>query len=73
VFEKSCDWLLANWGSREVLVVSGHLNHESFSLAKKIGFREEGLHRRAFRCGLGELDDVHYLSFIAEDCRSGTV
>jgi RimJ/RimL family protein N-acetyltransferase len=48
-------------------------NRQSFSLAKKLGFREEGLHRRAFRCGLGQLHDVHYLSLIAEDYRLGTV
>jgi RimJ/RimL family protein N-acetyltransferase len=37
-------------------------NHNSFLLAKKLGFHEEGLHRNAFRCGLGELHDVRYLS-----------
>ena len=42
-------------------------NSESISLARKLGFREEGLHRRAFRCGFGELHDVHYLSFIQDD------
>jgi RimJ/RimL family protein N-acetyltransferase len=42
-------------------------NRESFSLAKKLGFQEEGLHRRAFRCGFGELHDVHYLSLTRED------
>lgn len=44
-------------------------NPESFSLAKKLGFQEEGLHRRAFRCGFGELHDVHYLSLTMEDYR----
>lgn len=37
-------------------------NHNSLLLAKKLGFDEEGLHRNAFRCGLGELHDVRYLS-----------
>ncbi len=42
-------------------------NRESFYLAKKLGFHKEGLHRKAFRCGLGELHDVQYLSLIRED------
>lgn len=45
------------------------LNRESLSLAKKLGFQEEGLQRRAFRCGFGELHDVHYLSLTMEDYR----
>lgn len=44
-------------------------NRESFSLAKKLGFQEEGLHRRAFRCGFGELHDVHCLSLTMKDYR----
>jgi ribosomal-protein-serine acetyltransferase len=44
-------------------------NKESLSLAKKLGFQEEGLHRNAFRCGFGELHDVRYLSMTAEDYR----
>lgn len=43
------------------------VNRESFQLAKKLGFQEEGLHRKAFRCGFGELHDVRYLSIVAED------
>jgi RimJ/RimL family protein N-acetyltransferase len=46
-------------------------NRESFSLALKLGFQEEGLHRNAFRCGLGELHDVRYLSLIVEEYRPG--
>lgn len=42
-------------------------NRESLSLAHKLGFRFEGLHRRAFRCGLGELHDVNYLALIHDD------
>jgi RimJ/RimL family protein N-acetyltransferase len=42
-------------------------NADSFSLAKKLGFREEGAHRNAFRCGLGELHDVRVLALTAED------
>lgn len=45
-------------------------NQESFALAKKLGFQEEGLHRKAFRCGYGDLHYVHYLSLIREDYRS---
>ncbi len=44
-------------------------NHESLSLAQKLGFRSEGLHRHAYRCGLGELHDVHYLALIQDDYR----
>ena len=42
-------------------------NGASFSLAKKLGFQEEGLQRKAFRCGFGELHDVRYLSLTKED------
>ena len=42
-------------------------NPESFRLAKRLGFREEGLHRNAYRCGLGELHDVQYLSLTPDD------
>ena len=44
-------------------------NRESFSLAQKLGFRLEGLHRRAFRCGLDEVHDVNYLALIHDDYR----
>jgi [ribosomal protein S5]-alanine N-acetyltransferase len=44
-------------------------NQGSFLLAKKLGFQEEGLHRKAFRCGFGELHDVRYLSIVAEEYR----
>lgn len=42
-------------------------NAPSLSLAKALGFQEEGLHRNAFRCGLGKLNDVIYLSLTNED------
>jgi hypothetical protein len=35
----------------------------------QLGFREEGLHRKAFRCGLGELHDVCYMAIMAEEYR----
>jgi len=44
-------------------------NPQSFALAKKLGFQEEGLHRKAFRCGYGQLHDVQYLSLTMEDFR----
>ncbi|MDP9160156.1 MAG: GNAT family N-acetyltransferase [Acidobacteriota bacterium] len=43
------------------------VNRESLSLARKLGFQSEGVHRKAFRCGAGDLHDVHFLSLIAED------
>lgn len=43
------------------------VNRESFALAKKMGFQEEGLHRKALRCGLGELHDVQYLSITSDE------
>jgi ribosomal-protein-serine acetyltransferase len=47
-------------------------NSESLSLAKRLGFHEEGLHRNAFRCGFGELHDVYFLSLIRQDYFSHT-
>lgn len=45
------------------------VNLESYGLAKKLGFKEEGLHRKAFRCGFGELHDVQYLAMTADEYR----
>jgi ribosomal-protein-serine acetyltransferase len=47
-------------------------NRGSFSLAKRLGFLEEGLHRKAFRCGLGELHDVHYLALTNDNYQRPT-
>jgi RimJ/RimL family protein N-acetyltransferase len=44
-------------------------NTASLSLAKGFGFQQEGLHRNAFRCGLGKLNDVIYLSLTGDDYR----
>jgi RimJ/RimL family protein N-acetyltransferase len=44
-------------------------NIASLALAESLGFRAEGLHRQEFRCGLGKLHDVRYLSIINEDRR----
>lgn len=46
------------------------VNLESQGLAKKLGFKEEGLHRKAFRCGFGELHDVRYLAMTADEYRN---
>ena len=46
-------------------------NQGSIALANKLGFKHEGLHRNAFRCGFGELHDVHYFSVTTEDFRTG--
>jgi ribosomal-protein-serine acetyltransferase len=42
-------------------------NGGSLQLAEKLHFKHEGLHRNAFRCGFGELHDVHYYSLTDED------
>lgn len=47
-------------------------NSESFALAQKLGFREEGLQRKAFRCGYGELHDVQLLAIVRERWLSPT-
>jgi RimJ/RimL family protein N-acetyltransferase len=40
-------------------------NTPSLELARKLGFREEGLHRKEFRCGFGELHDVYHHALTA--------
>jgi len=42
-------------------------NRETFALARKLGFREEGVLRKAFRCGYGELHDVRGLAIVREE------
>jgi [ribosomal protein S5]-alanine N-acetyltransferase len=42
-------------------------NKPSLRLAEKLGFRPEGLLRNAYRCGLGDLHDVYYLSMIRQE------
>lgn len=48
-------------------------NVHSIELAKKLGFRHEGLHRAAFRCGGGELHDVHHFALIAAEYKRKSV
>ena len=42
-------------------------NEPSLRLAQKLGFQREGLLRNAYRCGLGELHDVYYLSILRRE------
>ena len=42
-------------------------NRPSLELVRKLGFQEEGLHRREFRCGFGESHAVHHLALINPD------
>ncbi|MFP5228095.1 MAG: GNAT family N-acetyltransferase [Acidobacteriota bacterium] len=63
--------MLEDLGFRRLFVRILPSNPASLALAAKLGFRNEGLHRMAFRCGLGELHDVHHLSLTLEDYRSG--
>lgn len=42
-------------------------NEESIALARRLNLRHEGVHRNAFRCGLGELHDVHLFAMTDVD------
>lgn len=42
-------------------------NAESLALARRLGLRQEGVHRNAFRCGLGELHDLHLFAMTDVD------
>ncbi|MGD0506032.1 MAG: GNAT family protein [Steroidobacteraceae bacterium] len=42
-------------------------NIESVGLAKKLGFRREGLHRSDFRCGFDQLHDVYSFARLRRD------
>jgi RimJ/RimL family protein N-acetyltransferase len=42
-------------------------NLESLALVRKLEFRHEGIHRNDFRCGYGELHDVHYFGMTGEE------
>jgi ribosomal-protein-serine acetyltransferase len=46
-------------------------NVASIGLANKLGFKPEGLQRAAFRCGHGELHDVHYFALTSADYNHG--
>lgn len=45
-------------------------NEESLALARQLKLRHEGVHRNAFRCGWGELHDVHLFAMTDGDHRS---
>lgn len=47
-------------------------NEESLALARRLGLRHEGVHRNAFRCGLGELHDVHLFAMTDLDHHSAS-
>ena len=42
-------------------------NEESLALAHRLNLRHEGVHRNSFRCGLGELHDVHLFAMTDVD------
>ena len=44
-------------------------NEESLALARRLKLRHEGVHRNAFRCGFGELHDVHLFAMTDVDHR----
>ena len=48
-------------------------NEESLALARRLKLRHEGVHRNAFRCGLGELHDLHVFAMTDDDYRSAAV
>lgn len=47
-------------------------NEESVALAHRLRLRHEGIHRNAFRCGFGELHDVHLFAMTDVDYRSAS-
>jgi ribosomal-protein-serine acetyltransferase len=47
-------------------------NEESLALARRLDLRHEGVHRNAFRCGLGELHDVHLFAMTDGDHHSSS-
>jgi RimJ/RimL family protein N-acetyltransferase len=55
------------WQFRRICLRIIASNKESLSLAGKLGFKHEGLHRNEFRCGFGELHDVHHYSITDAD------
>jgi ribosomal-protein-serine acetyltransferase len=59
-------------GFRRVYVRIIGANEESLALARRLQLRHEGVHRNSFRCGLGELHDVHLFAMTDADYRSNT-
>lgn len=48
-------------------------NEESLALARRLELRHEGVQRNAFRCGLGELHDLHLFAMTDVDYRLAAV
>ncbi|HEV2229593.1 MAG TPA: GNAT family protein [Steroidobacteraceae bacterium] len=57
-------------GFRRIYVRVISLNEESLALAHRLNLRHEGVQRNAFRCGFGELHDVHLFALTDADHRS---
>lgn len=58
------------WGFKRVYVRVIGANEESLALARRLKLRHEGVHRNSFRCGLGELHDVHLFAMTDVDYSS---
>jgi ribosomal-protein-serine acetyltransferase len=59
-------------GFRRVYVRIIGANEESLALARRLRLRHEGVHRNSFRCGLGELHDVHLFAMTDVDYSSNS-
>lgn len=59
-------------GFRRVYVRIIGANEESLALARRLKLRHEGIHRNSFRCGLGELHDVHLFAMTDVDYSSNS-
>ena len=57
-------------GFKRVYVRIIGVNEESLALARRLNLRHEGVHRNSFRCGLGELHDVHLFAMTDVDYSS---
>ena len=60
----------AERGFKRVYVRIIGANEESLALARRLKLRHEGVHRNSFRCGLGELHDVHLFAMTDVDYSS---
>ena len=54
-------------GFKRVYVRVMAANEESLALARRLELRHEGVQRNAFRCGLGELHDLHLFAMTDVD------
>lgn len=60
----------AERGFKRICVRIIGANEESLALARRLQLRHEGVHRNSFRCGLGELHDVHLFAMTDVDYSS---